>query len=142
MWSNGVYFGGYIWELLYVYKVEILAGAFAGVAVYSYFYRQLIMNEGKIYEILTKIKELESLENIIDMGNEDQLQFLWKSIEKLEGTLGNFKSEIRNDIVGLRNDISSLKTSTAVIKTKLALYVGIAVFVVSLVIKVSEKLIF
>ena len=63
-----VYLDGSIWCVVWFFKVPILIGVFAGLAVYAYYYRRLANNIKILKRLEKKVFELKKDINAVKKG--------------------------------------------------------------------------
>lgn len=118
-----------ILSLFWEQKIEILAGLFSALAVYSYFYRVNILKKRR-ERIINKIKKIMS----------DQEKYEIKEVvNDLRGDFKDFKSEVRNEFKEIYVLIADLKKDTSLNNLRITMYVSVAVFIIGSVLNVVIK---
>ena len=118
-----------ILSLFWEQKIEILAGLFSALTVYSYFYRVNILRKRR-ERIINKIKKIMS----------DQEKYEIKEVvEDLRGDFKSFKAEVRSEFKEIYVLIADLKKDTSLNSLRITMYVSIAVFIIGSVLNVVIK---
>jgi hypothetical protein len=116
MGTNGIYLSGYIWELLWFYKIEIVAGIFAGLTVFEYFYKEYLKKERKkqlnnISKIINDVCGIRI--ELIDMGKKTMEEMEHESFnQRLDSVIVQMNSA--NEVI-----INKMNTGFELIGTKL-----------------------
>ena len=166
MWATFFSFIRYILELLWLFKIEILAGLFVGLTIYAYFYRILANREKsltksikKINNIMTKINEVDEKKSEVRMildtvgGFNESINNFRDRLEVLiDKKFDSLKEYFTNEINRTNKDVKEIKSEVVTMKekaekqslivsnqkTKLTLIVSIAVFFSSIIIGVVQ----
>lgn len=143
-------FLGFVWEQ----KINILAGVFLGLAIYSYFYRVLEKKKKEFNEIIkhsncitqrlndmsdksdikTMLDAVAEFNNAIQGFKDNIIKTVKEEIKELENRLVAEISRTNTDVKKLELDVDKIRenanngrTSVEVLKTKIAWAIGIAV---------------
>ena len=126
----------YIIKLLWIFKIEIITGVFAGLTIYAYFYRVLTSREKSLTKTIKKIDNIIKIVEIVtDKKSEiktilDAVAGFNDSIngfrEKLENSMGvqldklevRLKDYFIQEINRTNEDVKELKIGVDVIKNK------------------------
>ena len=105
MWAIFYDYIRYAIELLWLFKIEILAGLFVGLTIYAYFYRVLANREKNLTRT---IKDIDYIMKTVEIVTEKkgEVQTILDAVAGFNNSIHGFKDSI---VTTMRNEMKELK---------------------------------